>query len=262
MKQPQMVDRLLARERPTSSSLLLMRWERLLFLHWAWEPAEIQKTLPRGLFVDTFDDQAWLGIVPFFMRKVHPRGLPCLPWLSDFLELNVRTYVYNSAGRPGIWFYSLMCNQALAVELARRCFHLNYVHARMHARIDKTATWTYHARRSRTPEAQFRFQSTSNPKTETQPGSLEFFLVERYFLYSADRRNRVYYGQVHHRPYRIGPALLETWTFDPAAADGFSTPERGPDHVLAAEDLQVEAWPIIADRISSPASGRHREATS
>ena len=247
MKQPQIEDRLLARKRPQSGSLLLMGWEQLLFLHWAWDPAEIQKTLPRGLFVDTFGGQAWLGIVPFFMRRVHPRGLPCLPWLSNFLELNVRTYVYNNSGRPGIWFYSLVCNQPVAVELAKRCFHLNYVHGRMHAQVDQSGMCTYQAKRHRTPEAQFRFKTTSGPRTEIQPGTLEFFLVERYFLYAADHRNRLYYGQVHHRPYRIGPALVEKWSFHPATADGFSAPEQGPDHVVAAEDLQVEAWPIIPD---------------
>ena len=247
MKRPEIEDRLRARERPNSSCVLLMRWEHLLFLHWAWDPAEIQKTLPRGLFVDTFDGRAWLGIVPFFMRRVHPRGLPCVPWLSDFLELNVRTYVYNNSGRPGIWFYSLVCNQPVAVELAKRCFHLNYVHARMHAQVDQTALWTYQAKRPRIAEANFCFKTTSSPKTETQPGSLEFFLVERYFLYSADRRNRLFYGQVHHRSYRVGPAFVERWSFNPAAADGFSAPERGPDHVLAAEDLEVEAWPIVPD---------------
>jgi uncharacterized protein YqjF (DUF2071 family) len=247
MKQPQIEDRLLARKRPKSNSVLLMRWEHLLFLHWAWDPGEIQKTLPRGLFVDTFDDQAWLGIVPFFMRRVHPRGLPCIPWLSDFLELNVRTYVYDNSGRPGVWFYSLVCNQPVAVEFAKRYFHLNYVHARMHAQVDQGAFWTYRAKRRQMPAAQFRFTTPSGPKTETQPGSLEFFLVERYFLFSADRRNRLYYGQVHHPPYRIGPALVEGWSFNPAAADGFSAPEHGPDHVAAAEDLEVEAWAIIRD---------------
>jgi uncharacterized protein YqjF (DUF2071 family) len=247
MKQPQIEDRLLARQRPRSNSLLLMRWEQLLFLHWSWDPTEIQKTLPGGLFVDTFDGQAWLGIVPFFMRRVHPRGLPCIPWLSDFLELNVRTYVCNNSGRPGVWFYSLVCNQPFAVEFAKHCFHLNYVHGRMHAQVDQSAIWTYRARRRQMPEAQFRFATTSGPKRETQPGSLEFFLVERYFLFSADRRNRLYYGQVHHRPYRVGPAVVQEWSFHPAAAHGFSAPERGPDHVMAAEDLQVEAWAIIPD---------------
>ena len=134
--QPTMEERLLVRGRPKTKPVLQMQWKELLFLHWSWDAREIQATLPAGLFADTFDGKAWLAIVPFFMRKVHPMGLPCLPWLSSFLELNVRTYVHDGAGVPGVWFYSLACNQPLAVELARRFFHLNYVHARMGARID------------------------------------------------------------------------------------------------------------------------------
>ncbi len=155
MRQPQIEDRLLARERPKSKSVLRMRWEQLLFLHWAWDARQIQKTLPQGLFVDTFDGKGWLAIVPFFMKRVHPRGLPCVPWLSDFLELNVRTYVYNHAGRPGVWFYSLLCNQPLAVQLARRCFHLNYVHTRMNALVDQGGMCFYSARLRGGQEAEY-----------------------------------------------------------------------------------------------------------
>lgn len=246
MRQPQLEDRLLARERPESRSILRMRWERLLFLHWAWDAGEIQKTLPEGLFVDMFDGKGWLAIVPFFMRRVHPRGLPCIPWLSDFLELNVRTYVYNRAGRPGVWFYSLWCNQPLAVELARRWFHLNYVHARMSALVDRSEMCSYSARRRGTQVAQYRF-GAAGPKAEAQAGSLEFFLVERYVLFSADRHNRLHSGRVHHLPCRVGPASVENWSFDPAVADGFRISGRPADHVMIAEDLEVEAWPILAD---------------
>jgi uncharacterized protein YqjF (DUF2071 family) len=222
-----------------------MRWERLLFLHWAWDPGEIQKRLPQGLFVDTFDRKAWLAVAPFLMRRVHPRGLPCVPWLSDFLELNVRTYVYNQAGRPGVWFFSLWCNQPLAVELARKFFHLNYLHARMHARVDQREMCSYRAIRRGAPEARYRF-GAAGPKAETQPGSLEFFLVERYLLFSADRSNRLYSGKVHHVPYRVGPALIEEASRYPALFEGFSA-LGAPDHTMIADDLEVEAWPIQAE---------------
>jgi uncharacterized protein YqjF (DUF2071 family) len=246
MRQPQIEDRLLARQRPESQSVLRMRWEQLLFLHWAWDAEQIQKTLPQGLFVDTFDGKGWLAIVPFFMKRVHPRGLPYVPWLSDFLELNVRTYVYNRAGRPGVWFYSLLCNQLLAVQLARRCFHLNYVHTRMNALVDQGGMCSYSARLRGGRAAQYRFGATKG-KAEAQPGSLEFFLVERYILFSADRHNRLHSGRVHHPPYRVGPGSVERWSFDPAAADGFRNPGRPADHVLVAENLEVEAWPIVMD---------------
>ena len=54
------------------------RWAQLLFLHWAWDPAEIQRTLPPGLTVDVYAGRAWLGLVPFAMERVRPRGLPAV----------------------------------------------------------------------------------------------------------------------------------------------------------------------------------------
>jgi uncharacterized protein len=83
------------------------RWSDLLFLHWRVSAAAVQATLPAGLFVDTYHDQAYVGIVPFFMERVRPVYLPPVPWLSWFLELNVRTYVRDASGTPGVWFYSL-----------------------------------------------------------------------------------------------------------------------------------------------------------
>ncbi len=84
------------------------RWESLLFLHWRVDSEEVQKTLPRGLIVDTFNGEAWLGIVPFFMRNVRLVGLPVLPWFSHFQELNVRTYVYDLQGFLGFGFTRLI----------------------------------------------------------------------------------------------------------------------------------------------------------
>lgn len=242
MPAPDLQSRLACRERPGGWPVLFMRWERLLFLHWAWDPGTIQKTLPEGLRVDTHEGQAWLGVVPFFMRRVHPTGLPCAPWLSDFLELNVRTYVYDAQGRPGVWFYSLTCNQPVAVELARRFFHLNYVHGRMEAQIAAGAV-SYRSRRGGGPQAEFHYQA-DGPTRAAAPHSLEFFLIERYHLFSAARNGRIYSGRVHHAPYQTAPAAVKTWSFVPAEADGFEFPGRGPDHALVADDLSVTAWPI------------------
>ena len=62
--------RLLVRQRPRRRQVMYQRWEQLLFLHWEWDAAEIQQTLPKGLHVDTFGGSAWLGLVPFYMRAV------------------------------------------------------------------------------------------------------------------------------------------------------------------------------------------------
>jgi hypothetical protein len=150
------------------------RWESLLFLHWAVSAARVQRTLPAGLTVDTFEGHAYLGIIPFFMRRVRLRGLPPVPGLSAFQELNVRTYVYDKEGVPGVWFYSLSCNQPLAVAAARLFTGLNYMTAKMTA--DRSDLINYTCRRKRTAAvAGYRYRGEGAAQ-EAGIDSLEFFL--------------------------------------------------------------------------------------
>ena len=79
---PTLDQRLAERSRPDARVFGYQRWEHLLFLHWAWDPAEIQRRLPAGLTIDTFDDRAWIGVVPFFMNRIRPAYLPPVPWIS------------------------------------------------------------------------------------------------------------------------------------------------------------------------------------
>jgi uncharacterized protein YqjF (DUF2071 family) len=113
-------------ERP----VMRQRWERLTFVHWSYDPAVVQRILPPHLTADTFGGAAWVGLVPFYMRVATARGLHA-PWVSNFCETNVRTYVRDSRGRPGIWFFSLDAARAGAVAVARTAFGLPYFWSRM-----------------------------------------------------------------------------------------------------------------------------------
>ena len=101
------------------------QWANLAFLHWEISPAVLQETLPADLEVDTYDGRAWLGVVPFDMKGVTPRHVPRFKPLTDFPEINVRTYVIKD-GKPGVWFYSLDVTSPLPVSVARRFFLLPY----------------------------------------------------------------------------------------------------------------------------------------
>ena len=104
-------------------------WSELLFIHWTTDPEIWRKTLPEGLHLDTCDGAAWVGVVPFRMNRIRPSCLPPVPWLSWFLELNVRTYVHDDEGNPGVWFHSLDTNRWPAYKLARTRLKLPYVHS-------------------------------------------------------------------------------------------------------------------------------------
>jgi len=241
---PTLESRLEVRKQPSRSHVMLQRWEKLVFLHWRWDPAELQRTLPPGLYVDTFHGDAWLAIVPFYMRGIRPRFCPPVPSISHFLELNVRTYVHDEQGRPGVWFYSLDCNQALAVWTARTFFHLPYQHAIM--RAETRDGWIDYGcqRRDASSESRFRYRIANEPHA-AEPGSLEFFLAERYLLFSRTPRG-IRCGQVHHAPYPLAETKLEAWDVNPLLQAGFVDPQRPPDHIIGSAGVDVRVYPLTA----------------
>jgi uncharacterized protein len=236
------------REMPARTAVMRQRWAGLGFFHWRVEPGMIAARLPAGLYVDTWDGSAWLGVVPFFMRRVRPTGLLPLPWLSWFLELNVRTYVYDGAGRAGVWFFSLDCNQPLAVVLARQFFHLPYEHAEMRASCDSDGMIDYYCRRKPDADvAKCRYPAVGSAVTApAAPGTLEWFLAERYLLFSSNKRGRIFTGQVHHAPYRLAPIdpVRFPGSSRPLAWNGFEIPDTPPVSALIAEAVDVKIYPL------------------
>jgi len=238
---PGLADRLAVRQRPESPVIGRQRWSDLLFAHWTADANLVQATLPPGLFVDTFEGRAYLGIVPFFMERVRPAWLPPVPWLSWFQELNVRTYVHDAQGRPGVWFYSLDCNQPVAVTLARNLFHLPYHHARMSAQRDLHPI-RMASRRKRGQDATSHFAWTPGPVTWTAaPGSLDFFLIERYLLFTVDRTGRLLSGHVHHPAYQINQPVVTELSVEPARLAGFRLAGE-PVSVLGVDAVDVSIY--------------------
>jgi len=233
---------------------MYQRWEDLLFLHWSYDPLAIQSTLPRGLTVDTFEGNAYIGIVPFFMRQVRPVFWPRLPGISDFLELNVRTYVYDEQGVPGVWFYSLDANQWLAVRAARRFFSLPYFDCKMKAEKNSTtAEIRYCSHRRGTDEKlsscfQYRPQGLARL---VKPGTLEFFLVERYVLFARSASHaRPWSGRVHHQPYPLLDVEVTEWDDAAFELDGLTRPRRNPDHSVMSPGVSVEVFAIHHEALS------------
>lgn len=243
---PDVATRLAMRVRPAGKPVMYQTWRDLLFLHWEYSVAAIQATLPEGLFVDSFGGRAYLGIVPFFMRNVRPRFLPAVPGVSSFMELNLRTYVYDRSGVPGVWFYSLDANQRLAVGIARRFFHLPYEHARMKSRRTPGGGVRYESLRTGPRANGLRCVFEYAPGAavpQPAPGSLEFFLVERYRLYSSasDGLRR---GVVSHEPYPLCCAELAAWDENLLPLDDFAPTGRPPDHVILSRGVDVTIFPL------------------
>jgi len=248
MAVPTLAQRLALRKRPPNQPVMYQTWENLLFIHWRWSAAEIQQTLPPGLYVDTFEGQAYIGVVPFFMQNIRPRFCPVVPGISNFLELNVRTYVHNDQGVAGVWFYSLDANQWLAVKIARQWFRLPYQHATMQATTLSTGEIDYISRRLETSTVEatrFIYQGYGDIQ-QAEPSSLEFFLLERYILFSYNsRQQQLATGQVYHPPYPYQSAYLAKWDDRMLALNGFAAPQTAPDHVAFSPGVTVDVFGLL-----------------
>lgn len=221
-----------------------MRWVDLLFAHWP-VPAEVLRPLvPSGLEIDTFEGQAWLGVVPFRMEDVAPRFLPAPPGPGAFPELNVRTYVRRS-GRRGVWFLSLDAGSRLAVEGARTAFDLPYFRARMSAETE--AGWVeYRSERvdRRGPAAALAGRYRPVGPVEPAPlGSLAAFLTDRRGLYAADGAGLLSWSAIRHAPWPLQPAEAEISVNTMAAAHGIDLPDIAPLLYFAKRVDVVGWWP-------------------
>jgi uncharacterized protein YqjF (DUF2071 family) len=208
----------------------------------------VQRLLPAGVEVETFDGSAWLGVVPFRMVRTRWRWLPRLPTAHRFPELNVRTYV-RCAGRAGVWFFSLDAHSRLAVAGARATFGLPYRYARMRCeRAGDEVVFASERRDAAAPPAHFRARWRAvGGHRRAAPGTLEQFLGERYCMFVAGRGGGVHCGEVAHAPWHLAPAAVDLDACDMTRGLGLDLHEP-PASVLAARSLTVagfrlQPWP-------------------
>jgi uncharacterized protein YqjF (DUF2071 family) len=210
-------------------------WEDLLFAHWRVDADELERLLPPELPLDTFDDDAWLGVTPFRVTGLRLRGLPPLPRVSAFPELNVRTYT-TLDDRPGIWFVTLDAGSRLAVEAAKRTYKLPYEHARMS--VERRGSFVHFESARAGAAFSARYRGVGD-LFHPEPGTLEHFLTERYCLYTADG-GRLYRADVHHPPWQLqdAEAIVDLNTMTPLALP------NGEPHVLFSARQDVVIWSL------------------
>jgi uncharacterized protein YqjF (DUF2071 family) len=229
---------------PDSAWVMTQTWHDLLFAHWPVDKQLLRSKVPVGVELDLYENRAWIGVVPFRMTNVAPRGVPALPWVSAFPELNVRTYV-TVGGKPGVYFFSLDAGNPLAVAAARTMFHLPYFSATM--QVEEQGGWVhYSSRRAGSGEARAQLVGKYRP---TEPvklaevGSLEHFLTERYCLYTFDASRHLYRLEIHHPPWPLQAAEAQFEVNTMTDGGGIRLPDMAPLlHFAKRQD--VVAWPM------------------
>lgn len=212
-----------------------MTYDPALLLHWAVPAERLARQIPREFALDLFDGNAWLSLVAANVVNARLRGLPPLPGLSSFLQVELRTYVTFS-GRGGIWPFSVQLTRRLLVELVKRTHRLPAYLARLSLRPQGDALALEVTADGGSLRGAFE---PCGPEYQPQAQTLEHFLLERYALFTADG-GRLYRAELQHSPWRLRPArgALEVTTLLPVQV------EEAPRASLAARQ-DVLVWGLV-----------------
>jgi uncharacterized protein len=227
---------------------MLHRWSTMTFLHWPYRPSVVQRFLPRGLEVESIDGQAWVGLLPFRMQDVRIPGLPAVPWVSQFPETNVRTYVRGPDGQSAIWFFSLEAARLPAVLAARATYGLRYFWADMS--VDQDGRRVRYQSRRRWPgpsgAACRAVVEVEDPIDVDELAELDHFLTARYLLYTVVA-GRLVYARAEHPPWPLTRARVVDLEENLVQTTGLPAPDHQPlVHHSPGVSVRIGAWKPVS----------------
>ncbi len=233
---------------PAGRWAMSQRWNDTLFAHWPVSVTDVARLLPDGLQPDIFQGSAWLGIIPHRMDRIKVRGVPAIPGARGFLKLAVRLCVREKhRGEPGIYCLSTETSNLLAVLTARIFCGQPYHWAEMRLEQRTEREFEFYSRRMMASpaavfKARYRGLGPSRRLLESRPGSLEYFLNERYSVYSLDRSGRTVRAGLHSVVSPLEDAEAQIDQNDLPAALGIQLGDVEPV-LYYARRMAAYVWP-------------------
>lgn len=208
-------------------------WNYTLFFHWELPRELLEPLLPAGLTLDLHQGKAWISIVPFTMERIRPRNLPAVALVSNFHEINVRTYVIKD-GKPGVYFLNIETSKSLSVWLSRQISGLPYEKSVIERSISKREFSSVFAPRSYAMKLKYDIGQPI-----VTPNALELFLTERYCLYVTQQK-KMYRYEIHHLPWQLYNIEINAEKFNYEVASCALTLDQALKHY--SPGVQVVAW--------------------
>lgn len=216
---------------PTEKWKFYQEWNNAIFLHWQVELSELEKLVPKELEIDLFDGNPWVSVVAFTMQKIRPRNLPSFPPISDFDEINIRTYV-KSNNKTGVYFLSIEGGTKLSCKVAKSLSELPY----RFSKIERTKN-NYVAYNSEfNDKLNIEFSIGKEIKEKTK---LDKWLTERYALFQ-DTEKSINEFEIHHLEWPINEIDLKRVALNYQRLDKLLNNE--PHKSQYSKGVKVIAW--------------------
>ncbi|WP_299216500.1 DUF2071 domain-containing protein [uncultured Aquimarina sp.] len=207
-------------------------WNSAIFLHWKVDYYdELKKFVPKELEIDLFEGSAWISLVAFSMEKIRPKYLPYFPPISNFNEINIRTYI-KSGKKTGVYFLSIEGGKKISCMIARKISELPYRYSKMKRRSDSYTS------SNDTFRDLFKIQFKIGEEQKTKP-NLDIWLTERYALFQ-DSKDIMNEYEIHHPEWPLQEIKIEELTVN---YPRFKNLLKGtPNQISYSKGVQVVAW--------------------
>ena len=186
--------------------IMKQTWKDVLFAHYPVQKKVLEKLVPSVLPLDTYNGTCWVSIVPYLTSSMHPRGFPPIPGMAAYPGFNIRTYVTLN-GKPGVYFFRLTAANFLAAHFAKTFFRLPYLYMDMKYKKVKNLI-VFESEKKTGLQLLCNYKSISDP-VPTEKGSLEEWLVERYCVYTVNKKGVPLRGDILHEPWLLEKAEAE-----------------------------------------------------
>jgi uncharacterized protein YqjF (DUF2071 family) len=207
-------------------------WNNALFLHWIIPLDLLRKYIPDELHIDSYEGNYYISLVAFTMQKIRPKYLPSVKFISDFHEINLRTYIDNE-NKKGVYFLSIEAEKHLSAFVARRLSGLPYEKSTI-----KRGVKTY---KSKNPTNHFVLDAEFEVKEKLPDKSgLDKWLTERYCLY-LDLNKKIFRYDIHHKEWELKNVVIKNLQLDYKIGD-FNLSDRPPDLAHYSHGVKVLTW--------------------
>ncbi len=215
------------------SVFLTAEWRRLVMLNFPIEPEALQKHTPKGTEIDDWEGTTYVSLVAFLFLDVKVKGL-AIPFHRDFEEINLRFYVRSrgpEGWRRGVVFVREVVPKQAIAFLARMLYNENYVACPTRSSVidpsgDTAGSVEYgwqHDGQWLSIGAEF-----SGKPSLPKKNSLEEFITEHYWGYSAQRDGYTVEYQVEHPQWKV-------WEVSETKLDGDVVGFYGPEFAAALQ---------------------------
>lgn len=216
---------------PTKQWKYYQEWNDAVFLHWQVDINELQKIVPDDLEIDLYEGKPWISLVAFTMEKIRPRNLPPFLPISNFSEINIRTYVKNN-NRAGVYFLSIEGGNRVSCKVAKTLSELPYRYSKL---IRQETTYRSENRQFK-DKMSIKYEVGQQLKEKTD---LDRWLTERYALFQ-DTETSINEFEIHHVEWPTYEIDLQEIEIDYPRFNKFLN--NFPDRTHYSTGVQVIAW--------------------